>query len=81
MDQEIKKNINSKVYRRFPEVKGNEPTVRLQNNPDHGSSSSPRTYLLIYSGNIQISENNSISRIVRVVASETGKIIKISTSR
>jgi hypothetical protein len=80
MDQEIKNRINSKVYRRFPEVKGKEPTVRLQNNPDRISSST-RTYLLIYSGKIEISGNKSLSRIVRVVASEMGNIIKISTSR
>jgi hypothetical protein len=80
MDQETKKSINSKVYRRFPEIKGIEPTVRLQNDPDNANSSS-RTYLLIYSGEIVISGNKSISRIVRVVASEMGNIIKISTSR
>ena len=80
MDQEIRNSINSKVYRRFPEVKGIEPTVRLQNNPDHIGGLS-RTYLLIYSGKAEIPGNKSISRIVRVVASEMGNIIKISTSR
>ncbi|MFN2126262.1 MAG: hypothetical protein ACK2TU_00235 [Anaerolineales bacterium] len=80
MDQEIKKNINSKVYSRFPELNGKEPTIRLQNKPDHNNSSS-KTYLLIYSGKIEISGEKSLTRIVRVVAGETGNIIKISTSR
>ena len=80
MDQEIIRKINPKVYRRFPEVKGKEPTVRLQPNPDPISNSS-RTYLLIYSGEVEISKNTSMSRVVRVVASETGNIIKITTSR
>jgi len=75
MKREMINSVNLKIYRQFPEVKGKSPKVSLQ------TSSSMKTYLLIYSGKSKTSDNKSISRVVRVVANENGKIIKISTSR
>ena len=80
MKREAINSVNSKVYRQFPEVKGKSPKVSLQNSKT-GNPGSPKTYLMVYSGTKITSDNKSIRRIVRVVANEKGKILKISTSR
>jgi Tfp pilus assembly protein PilX len=77
-DKQIK-SITSKVSRQFPEVAGTKPKVRHQSG--QGSKSSPSIYLITYQGNSKTADGKSITRIVRVTASESGKIIKISTSR
>ncbi len=80
MKRESINSVNSKVYRQFPEVKGKSPKVSLQKTSSVNTRAL-KTYLLIYSGKVKTSDNNSMSRVVRVVANEKGKIIKISTSR
>jgi hypothetical protein len=78
MDTKLIKNISEQVYRRFPEVTGNKPKVRLQ--PKTGNAAKA-TYLLTFSGKAIIANGKSIPRYVRVVADENGKIIKMTTSR
>lgn len=79
MDEKYLKSISNTVSRKFPEVAGVKPQIRRQSNP--GSKSTPATYLITYRGTGQTADGRSIARIVRVTASENGKIIKMSTSR
>ncbi len=79
MDDRQLKSISSQVSRKFPEVAGAKPQVKRQSNQK--SKSSPLTYLLTYRGKSITADGKSITRIVRVTASDTGKIIKMSTSR
>jgi hypothetical protein len=76
MEDRYIKSISSKVYRQFPEVKGVRPKVRLQSGSGDASK-----YLLTFQGEAVTASGKSISRLVRVVASATGSIIKITTSR
>ncbi len=72
MEPQTLKNICEKIYKRFPEVHNKKPSVKEQPNGQ---------YLLIFRGKGSASDGNTIPRIVRVVASASGKIIKTSTSR
>lgn len=79
MNDKQLKSISSKVSRQFPEVAGTMPKVRSQSGQK--SKSSPSTYLITYRGKSTTADGKSITRIVRVTATDSGKIIKISTSR
>ncbi len=59
------------VYRQFPELRGARPSVK-----QNGSN-----YLIIFSGHAKAADGKSISRTVRVTASETGSVLKLTTSR
>jgi hypothetical protein len=85
MKQEIIQSISKEIYRRFPEVTGARPKVRpLANDPSvaQAKSISPTTaYLFTFTSQASVFEDKTITRWVRVVVSEQGKILKISTSR
>ncbi len=72
MNQQILANVCEQVYRRFPEVSGRRPSV--QDRP--GSQ-----FLLIFRGTSRAADGRTIAHTIRVVASEAGKIIKMSASR
>lgn len=73
MDSKTLSSISKQVYQRFPEVQGASPKVQSQGNTDQ--------YLLIYTGNVKTADGKTLKRMVRVVVSAQGKIIKMSTSR
>jgi Tfp pilus assembly protein PilX len=79
MNDKQLKSISSKVSRQFPEMAGSQPKVKRQSTQK--SKSSPSTYLITYRGKAKTADGKSIPRIVRVTANDSGKIIKISTSR
>lgn len=69
--------ITRKVVEQFPEMEGTEPAVRRQGAPGNGTAQ----YLLTYKGVAELPGGRSMKRIVRVVADEDGRVIRISTSR
>lgn len=77
MKTETVQVISKQIYRRFPEFKGVKPKVRSQQT----SKTTSQTYLLTYATRAKIAEDRFLERWVRVVVDESGKIIKISTSR
>jgi hypothetical protein len=72
MEHETLEKICEKIYKRFPEVHNKKPSVKEQPNGQ---------YLLIFRGKGTTPDGHTIPRTVRVVASNSGKIIKTSTSR
>jgi hypothetical protein len=72
--------IARQIYRQFPEIKGVQPSVQNQPAAKNGGASGSR-FLLTFKGRGQGPGGQSILRIVRVVADERGKVLKISTSR
>ncbi len=72
-------SISSKISRQFPEVANSKPKVQRQSGQKSKSSTS--TYLITYRGKAKTADGKSINRIVRVTADDSGKIIKITTSR
>jgi hypothetical protein len=75
MEKGTIQKVSRQVVRTFPEMDGVSPTVRAQT----GSEASQ--YLLTYKGKAALPGGKSLTRIVRVVADERGRILRISTSR
>lgn len=76
MDNRVIDNICNQVYKRFPEVDGAVPKIVPQ--PVQGEHAN---FLLTFRGHGTTEDGKQIQRLVRVVASEKGKIIKVTTSR
>ena len=72
MDSSAIDHVCQSVYRQFPELRGSHPTVRSQ---------ADGQFLLIFNGKAKAADGKTISRTVRVTASEKGGIVKLSTSR
>lgn len=77
MKQKMVSEITRKVVKQFPELDGVEPAVRRQGVPGNGASQ----FLLTYKGIAELPGGKTMKRIVRVVADESGRVIRISTSR
>ena len=75
MKRETVTRIARQVVRTFPEMDGVTPTVRAQ---EGGRTD---VFLLTFKGRAALPGGKTLSRIVRVVADDAGRIIRISTSR
>ena len=73
MDADLLDKICKQVYARAPEVDGERPKVQSQGD---GNS-----YLLVFKGSAKTANGKSLQRIIRVVASSSGKIIKLTSSK
>jgi hypothetical protein len=80
MDDKHLDSICKQIYKRFPEVSGSRPKVHAQKLTSGGSDTQSQ-YLLIFQGSRTTADGKSINRIIRVVASEQGRILKVTTSR
>jgi hypothetical protein len=72
MEEKAINQVCQSVYRKFPELQGARPSVKSQTTGN---------FLLVFSSKGKTEDGKSITRTVRVTASESGKIIKLSTSR
>jgi hypothetical protein len=68
------------VYGQFPETKGARPIVQAQAAAKTAGPAGPR-FVLTFRGRGQALGGRTIQRIVRVIADDRGKVLKISTSR
>jgi hypothetical protein len=79
MNTKTIQSINKQMYKRFPELLGSQPKIqaqkRLNDQPD------PATYVLTYHTQVIAANGKTIQRAVRVVTSQEGKILKVTTSR
>lgn len=71
MESELLEKICNQVYSKYPEVAGAQPKVQSQG----------EGYLLVFKSSARASTGINLQRIIRVVASATGKIIKVSSSK
>jgi len=84
MDQKLLKQVVADVYDRYPEFAGCRPKVRLQTTAQGKPADDPPNYLLTFKGTASARSatgTKSISRYLRVVVDQQGKIIKVTTSR
>ncbi len=72
MDSGILEKICSQIYKRYPEFKGKRPKVKAYTDTQH---------LLIFSTQVEGPDGKAITRSLRVIADENGKIGKVTTSR
>lgn len=83
MDPKLVDKISSEISRRYPEFAGKRPKVTR---PTASANSQPDKsgYLLTYSFKTRVNSSQgsrSMTRTLRVLADENGKILKVSTSR
>jgi hypothetical protein len=72
MNRQALTNLCNQIYSRYPEVTGSHPKV--QDRPGD-------QVLLIFHGKTKTADGRSMSRTVRVIADQAGKIIKVTTSK
>lgn len=72
MNRQALEKICAQVYQKFPEVAGSAPKVQPYGESQH---------LLIFQGKGTTASGHAIQRMVRVVATQDGKVVKITTSR
>ena len=72
MDSQALDKVCKSIYRRFPNVKGSRPKVSTQGED---------RYLLIFSAKGETPDGKTITQTLRVVADETGRVLKTSMSR
>jgi hypothetical protein len=78
MDNRTINSITQQIRHQFPEISAG-PSVRTQAGAKTPSGAA--TYLLTFKGTAKGSEGPSFSRTVRVVADDSGRILKVTTSR
>jgi len=81
VDSKTIKTITLKVSRKFPEVVKIKPQVKKQPKPENSKGKESPNTLLLYKTQIKGPQGKSIPRVVRVVVSPQGKIIKMTTSK
>jgi hypothetical protein len=80
MNPKAIQTVCQEIYRRYPEFKGARPKVQSQ--PANSRAlSDAATYLLIFQTRVTLADQHTLPHSVRVVASDQGKIIRITTSR
>ena len=77
MEREAIERISRKVSKQFPEMKSVRPSVKLESS----TSNSKQKFSLTYKGKVELPNGRMINRVVRVVADESGKVIRMSTSK
>jgi hypothetical protein len=77
MDREAIDRVNRKVSRQFPEMKSIRPSVKAESK----ASNNKQKFSLTYKGKANLPNGRTISRVVRVVADENGKVLRMSTSK
>ncbi|MBN2548475.1 MAG: hypothetical protein JXB15_04930 [Anaerolineales bacterium] len=80
MNQSWLQQVCLQVYRRFPDMRGQKPSVKSQPPPGNGSGAGPARYMLTFRSRLTTSDRKSLPRWVRVTVDGQGKILKISTS-
>ncbi len=84
MDKKALEKVTHQIHRKYPEFSGCQPKVRRQRTSQTHTNTSEPTYLLTFKTSAQVASSSgekTISRSLRVVANDNGKIIKVSTSR
>ena len=74
-------SISRQIYRQFPEIRDARPMIQNQVGAKAAGFSGSDQYLLTFRGSGQGPGGRTINRIVRVVANDRGKVLKVSTSR
>jgi hypothetical protein len=73
LSEEVVRQINQQVYRKFPEIKGAQPTQKR-------APSGPNV-ILTYRHELTTEDGQTIERVVRATVAPDGQVVKISTSR
>ena len=70
-------SITKKVVKKFPEMKGVQPSVKTHSKGIEGDGG----YVITFKGKVEVPGGRSMDRIVRVITDSSGQITKMSTSK
>jgi hypothetical protein len=73
LSEEVARQVNQQVYRKFPDIKDAQPTLKR-------APSGPNI-ILTYRREMATEDGQTIKRVVRATVAPDGQVIKISTSR
>ncbi len=76
MELSAVEKVSRKVAKQFPEMKGRKPSIKSQS-----SGKKDMRFVLTYKANVELPGGRNLRRVVRVVADQKGKIIRMSTSK
>lgn len=77
MDRSTLSKLCKQVASKFPEVMGVSPSIKRETKSSNGVA----RYVLTFKGHAALPGGKKIRRIVRVVADEDGRILRMSTSK
>ena len=77
MDDKMIDKITAQVRKKFPEVTLQNPTIKSQK----GGKGDEERFVLTYTGRAELPNGREMKRIVRVVADDRGRVLKMSTSK
>ncbi len=75
MDSKAVRRVTAEVCRRFPEMKGCRPGVKRRRN------GKGEQFELTYKGAVSLPGGRKMTRVVRVVATPEGRVMRMSTSK
>jgi hypothetical protein len=73
--------ISRQIYSQFPEIRDARPLIQGRAGAKSAAAGAADQYVLTFRGSGHGPGGQTINRIVRVVADERGKVLKVSTSR
>jgi hypothetical protein len=73
MDAKAVKRVTSQVSRQFPELKGARPGVKRRRGGEQ--------FELTYKAAVKLPGGRKMTRVVRVVATADGRVVRMSTSK
>jgi hypothetical protein len=69
------------VRAEFPEMAGTEPAILEKNVQGKSGPSSKSVFVLTFQKTIPLQDGVHLTRVVRVTMGQTGKVIKVSSSK
>jgi hypothetical protein len=76
MDKSTISKLTNQVIRKFPEMEGVRPSVKRKSGSGNGAQ-----YELTFKSSAQLPGGKTMRRVVRVIADEKGRILRMSTSK
>lgn len=76
MDKSTLAKLTKEVARKFPEMEGVRPSLKRKCESNNGLQ-----YEVTYKGSAELPGGKTMRRIVRVIADEKGRILRMSTSK
>ncbi len=71
MNKKAVEKVTKSVVEQFPEMEGVRPTVKSERDQ----------FVVTFKGTAELPDGKRMKRIVRVVADESGEVVRMSTSR
>jgi hypothetical protein len=76
MEKSTITKLTKQIIRKFPEMEGVRPSLKRKGGYENGAQ-----YELTFKSSAQLPGGRTMRRVVRVIADENGRILRMSTSK